>query len=265
MFGVRAGYTLPFNVDLRLLVRRGGRRRPARAARCSRSTRSTPTSSCRSPSATSSAVSGASSCAASRRARSARAARCSSAAAPFGIGELFFTPVGRSTAFAVEDDDTLAFDAFCDDQPDVFGNQGDGNGKCNSLYDNEIDDFDDLDETDVIGGNKFISATLRVPLPDLRRTLGLAGIVFLDMGNAFDETQRHLFDVGEWRYGTGVGVLVVLALRPAPGVRRLPARQALGRGQHDLRVLGRRLGLLSPRLPAPVPRRRATRQGEDGR
>ncbi|UCE87749.1 MAG: BamA/TamA family outer membrane protein, partial [Deltaproteobacteria bacterium] len=35
--------------------------------------------------------------------------------------------------------------------------------------------------------------------------LGLTGIVFLDMGNAFAENES-LFDVGEWRYGTGMGV-----------------------------------------------------------
>jgi outer membrane protein insertion porin family len=31
------------------------------------------------------------------------------------------------------------------------------------------------------------------------------GIVFLDMGNAFAENES-LFDVGNWRYGSGFGV-----------------------------------------------------------
>jgi outer membrane protein insertion porin family len=121
----------------------------------------------------------------------------------FGLGS-FFTPVGRSTAFAVEGDE-LVFDAFCNDSRNVFGNQGDGDGRCNSLYDEDIDDFDDLDETDVIGGNKFISASVEYRFP-VSKELGLVGIVFLDMGNAFDETQ-NLWDVGEFRFGTGIGAL----------------------------------------------------------
>lgn len=121
----------------------------------------------------------------------------------FGLGT-FFTPVGRSTAFAV-DGDELVFDSFCNDSRNVFANQGDGDGDCNSLYDEDIDDFDDLDETDVIGGNKFISASVEYRFP-VSKELGLVGIVFLDMGNAFDETQ-NLWDVGEFRFGTGIGAL----------------------------------------------------------
>ena len=68
----------------------------------------------------------------------------------------------------------------------------------------KIKDFEDLDETDVIGGNKFISSTFeyRFPISD---TIGLQGVVFFDTGNAFAEDE-NLFDVTEWRYGTGVGV-----------------------------------------------------------
>jgi outer membrane protein insertion porin family len=120
----------------------------------------------------------------------------------FGLGS-FFTPVGSQVAF-VEGDEGFAFDAFCDDRP-RFGNQGDGDGRCNSLYDEEIDDFDDLDETDVIGGNKFLSGTFEYRFP-VSKELGLVGIVFLDFGNAFDETQSF-FEVGEWRYGAGFGAL----------------------------------------------------------
>ena len=120
----------------------------------------------------------------------------------FGLGS-FFTPVGTQVAF-VEDEDDFTFDSFCDDRP-RFGNQGDGDGDCNSLYDSDIDDFDDLDETDVIGGNKFFSATFEYRFP-VSRELGLIGIVFLDFGNAFDEEQS-LFDVGDWRYGAGFGAL----------------------------------------------------------
>ena len=85
----------------------------------------------------------------------------------------------------------------------VFG--GNGNGLCNQIDDREIDDFDDLDETDVIGGNKFSSATFEYRFP-ISETIGLQGVAFIDMGNAFDERQWNLFDVTEWRYGTGAGV-----------------------------------------------------------
>jgi len=121
----------------------------------------------------------------------------------FGLGS-FFTPVGRSTAFAV-DGDELVFDAFCNDSRAVFGNQGDGDGKCNSLSDEDDDDFEDLDETDVIGGNKFVSASIEYRFP-VSKELGLVGIVFLDMGNAFDETES-LFDLGDLKFGTGIGAL----------------------------------------------------------
>jgi outer membrane protein insertion porin family len=120
----------------------------------------------------------------------------------FGLGSLF-TPVGRTTAFSVESNGDLVFDSFCNDQSNAFGNQGDGDGKCNSIFD--TDDFEDLDETDVIGGNKFLSATFEYRFP-VSKELGLIGIVFLDMGNAFDETQ-NLWDVGDYRFGTGIGAL----------------------------------------------------------
>lgn len=117
-----------------------------------------------------------------------------------GLGAAF-TPVGRTvlptTAGTV--------DGLCtDDQTSFFNEQGDGDGKCNSLYDQDIGDFDDLDETDVIGGNKFFSAGVEYRFP-ISESLGLMGILFLDMGNAFAENES-LLDVGNWRYGTGFGV-----------------------------------------------------------
>ena len=73
------------------------------------------------------------------------------------------------------------------------------------MSDEDIDDFDDLDETEVIGGNKFftIKSEYRFPISE---SLGLIGIVFLDMGNAFDENQS-IFDFDEWRFGSGFGGL----------------------------------------------------------
>jgi len=112
-----------------------------------------------------------------------------------------FTPVGR----LVTGTTAGTFDGLCFDGEETFINQqGDGDGKCNSLFDEEIGDFDDLDETDVVGGNKFFSASIEYRFP-ISESLGLMGILFLDMGNAFAENES-LLDVGKWRYGTGFGV-----------------------------------------------------------
>lgn len=106
-----------------------------------------------------------------------------------------FTPVGRSN---------LTGTCFNSDElDDPF--QGNGDGKCNRLDDREIDDFDDLDETDIIGGNQFISLSGEYRFP-ISEALGLVGILFFDTGNAFDE-EDFLFNVAEWRLGTGVGAL----------------------------------------------------------
>ncbi len=82
---------------------------------------------------------------------------------------------------------------------------GNGNGRCNDIDAKDIDDFADLSETDVIGGNKFISSSVeyRFPISD---TIGLEGILFLDTGNAFSEGDS-MADISEWRWGTGAGVL----------------------------------------------------------
>jgi outer membrane protein insertion porin family len=79
-----------------------------------------------------------------------------------------------------------------------------GPGLCNDISDDDIDDFEDLDATDVIGGNKFISSSLEYRFP-ISETIGLQGVFFVDVGNAFEEG-RSLFDVTEWRYGSGAGV-----------------------------------------------------------
>lgn len=76
---------------------------------------------------------------------------------------------------------------------------------CNSLDDRKIDDFEDLKDTDVIGGSQFISLSTEYRFP-ISEALGLVGILFFDTGNAFDE-DGFLFDVAEWRAGTGVGAL----------------------------------------------------------
>ncbi len=112
--------------------------------------------------------------------------------------------VGREIA-----DDPITGDpiAPCSDSPNDPANlQGNLNGICNSLSDQLDDDFDDLEETDVIGGSSFIANSLEYRFP-ISEAIGLQGLVFLDMGNAFAENDtRLLFDPTEWRYGTGVGV-----------------------------------------------------------
>jgi outer membrane protein assembly factor BamA len=121
-----------------------------------------------------------------------------------------FIPVGREVVFVDPDDPDVEVPANfpgalattkCTGSPATGGN---GNTRCNDISDKHIDDFDDLDETDVIGGNKFISTSLEYRFP-ISETLGLQGLVFFDTGNAFYEGE-NLFDVTEWRYGTGLGV-----------------------------------------------------------
>lgn len=122
-----------------------------------------------------------------------------------GDGPLFL-PVG--TELRTDGQGRLV--AVCNDvedpnNPDFNPNQGNLNGKCNSLGDKDIGDFDDLRETDVIGGNSFVTSSVEYRFP-ISQDAGLMGILFFDMGNAFYEKQ-NLFDVTEWRYGYGGGVL----------------------------------------------------------
>jgi len=76
-------------------------------------------------------------------------------------------------------------------------------GKCNSLTDKR--DFAQIDYTDVVGGSSFISSSFEYRFP-VSQELGLLAILFVDMGNAFAENE-NLFDVREWRFGTGAGLL----------------------------------------------------------
>jgi outer membrane protein insertion porin family len=104
-----------------------------------------------------------------------------------------FAPVGVNPATGV-----------CQDVPgNLFG--GNGNGKCNPIDAEDIDDFEDLDETDVIGGDKFATTSFEYRFP-ISETIGLQGVAFIDMGNAFDENHYNLVDVTEWRYGSGAGI-----------------------------------------------------------
>ncbi len=82
---------------------------------------------------------------------------------------------------------------------------GNGNGRCNSIKDDELSEFNDLKETDVVGGNKYFTGTVEYRFP-ISENLGLIGIAFFDMGQAFAENE-DVWDTGLWRYGTGAGVL----------------------------------------------------------
>ncbi len=96
--------------------------------------------------------------------------------------------------------------AVCDDTnrttPVNFGNR---NGRCNSTSDKEYDDFDDINEAQVIGGSAYISNSFEYRFP-ISEEIGLLGIGFIDGGNAFQEGEL-LFDASQWRYGYGGGVL----------------------------------------------------------
>jgi outer membrane protein insertion porin family len=78
-----------------------------------------------------------------------------------------------------------------------------GPGGCNDLGDTDIDDFEDLELADVIGGNKFFLLNLELRFP-ISEEFGLEGIVFLDMGNAFAENES--INPADLRFGTGAGV-----------------------------------------------------------
>ena len=77
--------------------------------------------------------------------------------------------------------------------------------ECNRFDTTRLDDFADLEQTDVIGGNKFLSGTIEYRFP-ISEALGLIGIAFVDYGNAFAE-EEDVWDFDLWRVGTGVGAL----------------------------------------------------------
>jgi outer membrane protein assembly factor BamA len=92
--------------------------------------------------------------------------------------------------------------AVCDDRNGV-NTAGNGNRKCNVL--NQQSNFIDPLETAEIGGNSFVTSSFEYRFP-ISEQVGLQGVLFVDGGNAFYEGQNP-FDVTEWRYGYGGGVL----------------------------------------------------------
>ncbi len=112
-----------------------------------------------------------------------------------------FHPVGTRL---ISNPATGQLATICDDRVGS-GNFGNGNGRCNSISDKKFNDFDDLSETQVIGGSSFMSSTFEYRFP-ISEEIGLMGFGFIDGGNAFVEGDL-LFDVTQWRYGYGGGVL----------------------------------------------------------
>ena len=74
---------------------------------------------------------------------------------------------------------------------------------CNDITDKEIGDFENLNATDVIGGNSMMLINLELDFP-ISEEMGLSGIVFLDMGNAFAE--NDYINPAQFRFGTGAGI-----------------------------------------------------------
>jgi outer membrane protein insertion porin family len=116
-----------------------------------------------------------------------------------GGGGPNYTAVGRDPS------------GFC-----LTGNESD----CNSLSDTKNDDFEDLDNTDVVGGNKFVSLSAEYRFP-IAESLGLIGILFVDAGNAFDE-ETSIVELSEWRMGTGFGGLWFSPFGPLQAFVGLP-------------------------------------------
>jgi len=110
------------------------------------------------------------------------------------------TILEQSTGFP---DGNIAFTPYGFALDPANGNCRFGPGECNSLDDQEIDDFDNLDLTDVIGGNSMALVNLELQFP-ISEEMGLSGLVFLDMGNAFAE--NDFINPADFRFGTGVGI-----------------------------------------------------------
>ena len=112
-----------------------------------------------------------------------------------------FHPVGTQL---ISNPATGQLATLCNDTP-TSGNFGNGNGLCNSTGDKKFNDLADIGESTVIGGSSYISSSIEYRLP-ISEEIGLMGFLFVDGGNAFVEGDV-LFDVTEWRYGYGGGVL----------------------------------------------------------
>jgi outer membrane protein assembly factor BamA len=73
---------------------------------------------------------------------------------------------------------------------------------CNSINTTDIDDFKNLEQTDIVGGNKMFLTNFELRFP-ISEELGLSGILFFDVGNAFAENES--IDPSDLRFSTGFG------------------------------------------------------------
>jgi len=109
------------------------------------------------------------------------------------LHERLFAPFGRTVLFQPATSTSPAL------QP---GTCKPGN-ICNDITDKEINDFENLDATDVIGGNSMALVNLELDFP-ISEEMGLTGLVFFDAGNAFAE--NDIINPAKFRLGTGAGV-----------------------------------------------------------
>jgi len=98
--------------------------------------------------------------------------------------------------------------------------QGNGPGTCNNIRATQTSQFNYIKGTDVVGGSKFLSLSVEYRFP-ISESLGLMGIIFMDMGNAFAENET-MFNVSNWRYGTGLGALWFSPFGPLQGFLGFP-------------------------------------------
>ena len=74
---------------------------------------------------------------------------------------------------------------------------------CNNITDTQVSQFEDIKATDVVGGNSMMLINMELDFP-ISDEIGISGLVFLDMGNAFAEDE--FINPLKFRFGTGFGV-----------------------------------------------------------
>ena len=125
----------------------------------------------------------------------------------------------------------------------AFGNQGNGNGKCNSLNDKKINDFEDLERD---RRDRRQQVHHRSPSSTASRSPSRSASSASSSSTwATPSTRRRTsVDVTEWRYGTGVGVLWFSPFGPLQAFVGFPLDTLSVEDSVVVRVLGGRLGSL---------------------
>ena len=100
----------------------------------------------------------------------------------------------------------------------------------------------------------LVNLELQFPISE---EMGLSGMVFLDMGNAFAE--NDFINPADFRFGTGVGIQWFSPFGPILVVLGFPLDPYEDEDALGLRILARGSELLSRTRPAfPSPRRNGT-------